>query len=139
MDVKVENEDTERCLRDILILEGYELDIPKINGQNGVDIMAKKDNETLYIEVIGYPSNPQKRARDFFQNFFRTISRINEGATNCIFAIPKQAELGLPLRAKQYGIAWKRIGKAFPELNIWLIDVDNQKYEKTGWAEWLDK
>ena len=139
MAAKVENKDTEKCLRELLILEGYELNKPRSFGENGVDIFAKRDGEILHIEVTGYKSSGPARAKDFYEIFFRTISRLNDGATNCIIALPKQAELGLPQRSKQHGIAWKRIGIAFPELEIWLVDVENRYYEKTGWVEWLEK
>ena len=139
MTKKVENKDTERCLRELLKLEGYKLNEPRSNGENGVDILAERDLEILHIEVTGYKSSGSARARDFYEIFFRTISRLNNGATNCIIALPKQAELGLPQRSKHHRIAWKRIGIAFPELEIWLIDVENKNYIKTGWVEWLNK
>ncbi len=139
MAVKVKNEDTEKCLRELLISDGYELNKPRSNGENGVDILAKKNNENLHIEVTGYKSSGPARAKDFYEIFFRAISRLDDGATNCIIALPKQAELGLPQRSKQHGIAWKRIGIAFPELKIWLIDVENKNYIRTEWSEWLEK
>jgi len=139
MTKKVENKDAERCLRELLKLEGYKLNEPRSNGENGVDILAERDLEILHIEVTGYKSSGSARARDFYEIFFRTISRLNNGATNCIIALPKQAELGLPQRSKHHCIAWKRIGIAFPELEIWLIDVENKNYMKTGWVEWLNK
>ncbi len=69
--------------------------------------------------------------------FFRAISRLNEGTTHCVIAIPKQAMRGFPLRAKQHRIAWKRIEKAFPELEILLVDVRNRTSERTGWGKLL--
>lgn len=38
---------------------------------------------------------------------------------------------------KHYDVAWARIGDAFPELQIWLVDVDEPSYTKTTWNEWL--
>jgi hypothetical protein len=133
----VKNEDVEKCLRELLKSEGYELDKSKTHGENGVDILAKKEGETIYIEVIGHKSAGPARARDFYESFFRAISRLNEDATDCVIAMPKQAEIGLPQRAKQYNVSWERIGKAFPELKIWLIDVENKTYKRTDWGEWL--
>lgn len=53
--------------------------------------------------------------------------------------MPKQAEIGLPQRARQYHVAWERIGKAFPELKIWLIDMENETYKRTDWGECLSR
>jgi hypothetical protein len=132
----VKNEDVEKCLRVLLKSEGYELNKSRTHGENGVDIQAKKEGKTFNIEVIGYKSAGSTRARDFYEIFFRAISRLNED-TDCVIAMPKQAEIGLPQRAKQYHVSWERIGKAFPELKIWLIDIENNTYKRTDWGEWL--
>lgn len=50
--------------------------------------------------------------------------------------MPINAKIGLPARASQYAVAWGRIGLAFPELEIWLIDIENRIIEKSTWAEW---
>jgi len=134
---KVKNEDVEKCLRELLKSEGYELNKSRTYGETGVDILAKKEGETFYIEVIGYKSSGPARARDFYEIFFRAISRLNDGAPNCVISMPKQAEIGLPQRARQYRVAWERIGKAIPELKIWLIDIENKTYKRTHWNEWL--
>jgi hypothetical protein len=44
----------------------------------------------------------------------------------------------LPIRAKIYKIAWKRIAEAFPELELWLVDTENKRYERTPWSYWLE-
>jgi len=102
-----------------------------------VDIIATKDKKEIHIEVIGYHSHGPTRAKDFFEVFFRSISRLKDGAIRCIIAMPNLAERGLPRRAYQYGIAWERIGKAFPEIEIWLVDIENQMYRQTKWNDWL--
>lgn len=43
----------------------------------------------------------------------------------------------MKMRAKQYGVAWKRIGDAFPELEVWLVDVQGKKYEVHKWNDWV--
>jgi hypothetical protein len=127
----------EGCLRDVLTKEGYKLSQPRGFGETGVDIKAEMENETLFIEVIGYKSSPPARAKDFFQSFFRAISRLKEGAKRVVIAQPARAGHGLPARARQYGQAWERLGKAFPELEIWLIDIESQTYKRTSWNDWL--
>ncbi|MCZ7397648.1 MAG: restriction endonuclease [Candidatus Methanoperedens sp.] len=90
----MKNEDVEKCLRELLKSEGYELNKSRTHGENGVDILARKEGETIYIEVIGYKSSGSTRARDFYEIFFRAISRLNDDATNCVIAMPKKAEIG---------------------------------------------
>jgi len=133
----VKNEDAEACLRELLEAQGYELNFPRAHGETGVDILATKDNEEWHIEAIGYKSSGPARAKDFYEAFFRTVSRLNDGATHCVIALPEQARVGLPARARQHRIAWTRIAQAFPELEIWLVDVENRVYQRTSWIDWL--
>ncbi len=133
----IKNADAEACLRELLKAEGFTLSAQKTQGETGADIIASKDGEECHIEVIGYKSSGPARARDFFQVFFRAVSRLNDGATHCVIALPNRAQNGLPRRASQYGISWARIADAFPELEIWLVDVENPEYQRTSWLEWL--
>jgi hypothetical protein len=63
----VKNEDVVKCLRELLKSEGYELNKSRTYGENGVDILDKKEGETIYIKVIGYKSSGSTRARDFYE------------------------------------------------------------------------
>jgi hypothetical protein len=132
----VTNSDTERCLRTVLKSEGYELSFERGYGETGVDVIASRDSDTVHIEVIGYKSSGPARAKDFYESFFRAISRVKDGAKRCVIAMPINAKIGLPARANQYGIAWNRIGAAFPELEIWLIDINNMVIERSTWDAW---
>ena len=51
--------------------------------------------------------------------------------------MPERVRKSLPIRAKIYKVAWERIAKVFPELEIWLVDVENKKYQRTSWIYWL--
>jgi len=134
----VRNDANEDCLRTLLRKEGYVLEnLPGGNGQTGVDIVATKGDQRLHIEVIGFKSSPPARSKDFYEVFFRAISRIKDGATECVIALPARSAVGLPQRARHYGIAWQRLGQAFPELQIWLVDTEKLSYTKTTWNEWL--
>jgi len=53
--------------------------------------------------------------------------------------VPESSGKLLPIRAKLLKTAWKRIAETFPELGIWLIDVENRQYRKTTWISWLAK
>lgn len=132
----ISNSAAESALRVALERQGFALSNPRGNGETGVDILAAKDGKAIYIEVIGHKSSPPARAKDFFESFFRAISRIKDGAELCVIALPDLAERGLPSRAAHYGTAWKRLGDAFPEVEIWLVNVKKQTYERTSWNQW---
>lgn len=131
----ITNSKVEDVLRDLLKNEGYSLSSRRGYGETGVDIIAKKGNEVWYIECIGYKSSGPARAKDFYESFFRIVSRLNDGAQHLVIALAKRAEIGLPARVNQHKIAWQRIAVAFPELAIWLVDTDNRTYLRRTWAE----
>jgi hypothetical protein len=132
----VTNQATESTLRSLLEDEGFTLSTARNNGETGVDILATRKRTKLFIEVIGHKSSPPARSKDFYESFFRAISRIKDGAQKCVIALPSLAGRGLPARARHYGDAWTRIGTSFPELQIWLVDTTNSTYTKTQWNDW---
>lgn len=134
---RVGNKETEDCLRAVLSEQGYTLNAPRAHGETGVDILDRKGDAEWHIEVIGYKASGPARAKDFYESFFRTSSRLNDGATQCVIAMPAQARTGLPARARQHRVAWSRIAQAFPELEIWLVDVEAGDCLCTAWEEWL--
>lgn len=132
------NKSTERCLRQILNEKGFKLEIPeRQHGETGTDIIASKDGTEWYIEVIGFKKSPPARSKDFYEVFFRAISRLKDSAEHVVIALPDRFRNGLPQRVKQYGDAWQRIGSAFPELEIWLVNVGENKLETTKWNDWI--
>ena len=132
----VKNSATEKALRKALKSKGYTLSPGRKNGDTGVDILAKKEGLQVHIEVIGHKSSAPARSKDFFESFFRAVSRLKDGASRCVIAMPNLAKRGLPLRAKHYGQAWTRISDAFPELEIWLVDVKGKAFVETKWSSW---
>ena len=136
MPLLITSEETEDCLRRLLVAEGFKLSAKRSHGETGVDICALRGNEQLCIEVIGFKSNPPNRAKDFYEAFFRAISRLKDGATRCVIAAPFRFKDGLPARAHQYGEAWTRIGRAFPELEIWLVNTQAGTYSVSKWGGW---
>src|SRR6266540_1378503 len=133
----VANAQVELALREVLAAEGYMLSPLRANGETGVDIVAKKDGTSIHIECIGYKSAPPQRAKDFYESFFRIVSRLNDGADHLVVALAAQARAGLPARARQHRVAWGRIAKAFPELEIWLVDTTASRVTHHTWGEWL--
>lgn len=134
----IKNEDVENTLRVLLEEEEYQLSPHRLNGETGVDIVALKAGELpTHIEVIGYKKSPPARSRDFYEVFFRAISRLKNEPVKIVIAMSCLAKRGLPLRVRQYEIAWQRIGISFPELELWLIDTENFTYQRTLWNDWL--
>jgi poly-gamma-glutamate capsule biosynthesis protein CapA/YwtB (metallophosphatase superfamily) len=134
----VANVEVETCLREILIRDGYSLNPQRSHGETGVDIVATRNGERYHIEAIGYKVSGPARAKDFYESFFRIVSRLNDGATHCVLALSQRAKVGLPARAKQHRVAWLRIADAFPELEIWLVDTQSRSYTRTTWREWAE-
>src|SRR4030042_1111681 len=135
----VTNTEAENCLRELLKKEGYKLSSKRGLGKLGSDIKATKNSEDWYIEVIGFKEQGPERVKDFYEAFFQVISRLNnKDCKHCIIAMPESSRKSLPIRAKIYKVAWERIAKAFPELEIWLVDVENKKYQRTPWIYWLE-
>ena len=134
----ISNNQAEACLRTCLLKEGYELTPELENGQTGVDIIATKGDEQLYIEVIGFKKSPPARSKDFYEVFFRAISRLKNGAEKIVIVLPERFGNGLHQRAAHYGVAWEKLGDTFPELEIWLINCDSSpSYRRFKWNEWL--
>lgn len=134
----ISNDDVERCLRACLEAEGYKLSPFRKNGETGVDLIAQKGNKKHYIEVIGFKKSGPARSKDFYEIFFRAVSRLKDGAKSIVIALPERFGNGLNQRASQYGVAWKRIGDAFPELEIWLVNCEQPySYKRTQWNQWL--
>lgn len=137
MRASITSSEVEDCLRQLLKDEGYSMSSTRLHGENGVDVIASRGSETYHIEVIGYKKVGAVRAKDFFEGFFRIVSRLNDGAMHCVLALSHHAAAGLPARARQHRVAWLRIAEAFPELEIWLVDTENRVYSRTTWDCWV--
>ena len=121
----------------MLLDEGFKLSPQLGNGELGVDIIASKRIIRYHIEVIGYKKTGPARSRDFYEVFFRAISRLNDGANKLVIALPIQFRVGFRSRVNQYRIGWERISKVIPELSIWFVDIDKHYYERTTWRKCL--
>jgi len=130
------SKDVEEVVRDILTREGYKISAKRGFGETGTDIIAQRGSETLCIEAIAFKQSPPARAKDFYEVFFRAVSRLKNDATLCVIALPSRFGLGLSQRAEATGPAWRRIGDSFPELKIWLVDTKKRSIECTDWNSW---
>jgi hypothetical protein len=132
----VTSKEVESVVRLTLEACGYRLSVERNHGETGTDIVAEKGCEALHIEAIAYKNSPPARAKDFYEVFFRAVSRIEIGATQCVIALPARFGMGLHQRARAIGVAWTRIAVAFPELSIWLVDTTSGSIKKTSWDSW---
>lgn len=138
MALLITGDEVECVLREVLPKQGHALkNPPRKIGETGADIISEKGRVTFAIECIGFQSVPPLRSKQFYEVFFRAISRLKDGAQRCVIAVPKRFGRGLRQRAAQYGEAWARISQAFPELRIWLVDTEKRSYTEHHWGDWL--
>jgi hypothetical protein len=109
MPALVTAEKVEEVIREHLRGEGYGVSTERLDGQNGTDIIATKGDQCLHIEAIAFKESPSGRAKDFYECFFRAVSRLQHNATHCVLALPSRFGLGLSQRARATGPAWLRI------------------------------
>ncbi len=96
MALSVTGKEVESVLRELLPGEGYEIRNPRRKlGETGADIIARKGTVDIYIECIGFQNHPPTRSKQFYEAFFRAISRLKNGAHRCVMAPKSFAELNL--------------------------------------------
>jgi hypothetical protein len=129
--------ETEQNLRSFLLSRGYKLSQPlTINGATGPDLIAERDGLKTYIEIIGYKASGSARSRDFYEAFFRCISRLRLGAEHIVLACPCHFRDGLRERVRNLGNAWLRLGTAFPELELWFVYPKPTVLGSAAWNAW---
>jgi|SRR5271154_1140456 len=136
MTAHVTASEVEEVVRKSLVSEGYVLSPNRVHGEGGADIIAVKGSEKIFIEAIAWKSSGPARAKDFYEVFFRAVARLKDGATKCVIALSSRALAGFAQRTAYMGVAWNRIGTAFPELETWLVNVEEKTVEKTKWNSW---
>ena len=137
MALSVKGEQVESILRKLLPRQGYKLlNKPRKWGETGADIIAQKGDIRVSIECIGFQEVPPLRSKQFYEGFFRTISRLKNGATRCMLALPIRFKNGMNQHARHYGEAWNRIGNAFQELEVGFVDIEENAYEEHRWNDW---
>ena len=114
---------------------GFTLSKPRTHGETGCDLIATKGGMRFFIEVIGFQSKGPTRSKEFYECFFRTISRDKgKHGDRLVMALPTRFANGMAKRKQQYGIAWDKIGKAFPNLDLWYVDTEAGDIVKRGWT-----
>jgi|GEM_PF-931989 len=131
------NAETEQNLRSFLLSRGYTLSEPlTVNGATGPDLIAERDGLRTYVEIIGYKSYGSARSRDFYEAFFRCISRLRLGAEHIVLACPYHFRDGVRERIRNLGEAWLRLGGAFPELELWFVYPGPTRLDPATWNCW---
>ncbi len=131
----IQADDIESVLRRYLARQGYSCSLKKQRGETGCDIRATQDGIShLFIEAIGFQQHAPIRSREFYECFFRVVSR-DRGCKDdtLVMALPSRFIRGMPQRKRQYGVAWEKIGRAFPNLEIWYVDTENEVVERRSW------
>ncbi len=127
--------EVEQVIRKYLEENGCSVSSSRKWGETGADIIATRGKSTWYVEVIGFQSNKSIRSRKFYEAFFRVISR-DRGNPNdiLIIGLPVRFKDGMRQRRNQYPVAWDKLGKAFPNLQIWYADTEQKTVEEYPWA-----
>lgn len=129
--------EVEKIVRAHLTQQGYSLtNAQRKHGETGCDVIAAREGARVFVEVIGFQSVPSIRSREFYECFFRVISR-DQGKPNdrLVMALPKRFADGMKKRQQHYGLAWEKIGTAFPNLEIWYVDVNGCSVDERPWAD----
>jgi len=131
----IKAEAVEQVVRKYLEKKRFRLSPPKKQGQTGADIVAKRGKHTWFVEVIGFQPNPPTRSREFYESFFRIVSRDRDNPDDVlVLALPERFKNGMRLRELQYPIAWEKLAKAFPNLKLWYVDTEQGRVEEHPWS-----
>ena len=112
----------------------------KSRGDNrGPDRVLERNGKRYYLEAIGWTEKPRgKNQSDFWKAFSQAIARLNKKSQwgqpdISVILLPFKFSNGWQDRVSQLGEeVWLRIGKAFPELEIWF--VSNRKCYEFAWS-----
>jgi len=133
------SKEVEEVIRIYLESKKCTLSPPKKQGQTGPDIIAKHGKSTWFVEVIGFQGVPSIRSREFYEAFFRIISRDRDNPDDTlVLALPMRFKDGMRQRKQQYPVAWDKLGKAFPNLRIWYADTEHNIVEQHSWVTPFD-
>ncbi|MBK8395324.1 MAG: hypothetical protein IPL26_08790 [Leptospiraceae bacterium] len=128
----------EELVRKKLDNQGFKMNFHKKQIDVMPDIIAEKDNITLYIEVIGFKSSPKAATRDFYEVFFRAFTQLEHPDSEYIvIAMPIQYLQDMKKRIETMKNAWVRLCIAFPEIRVYFVDIKNEKIYKKKLPEIL--
>jgi hypothetical protein len=105
----------------------------------GPDYVVQVGERRVAVEVIGHKHNGVSRTNDFRSAFFQLLTRLDDPA-----GTPGRLALAMPIvhvrgsRDRRTGMnaAWERIGEAFPELEVWYLDMRKRDVYPVTWADY---
>lgn len=128
----------EELVRKKLDSQGFKMNHHRDNVGISPDIIAEKDDTTLYVEVIGYKSSANAASRDFYEVFFRAFAQLEQPeADNIIIAMPIQYLKDMKKRIESMKNGWVRLCIGFPEITVYFVDLKNEKIYKKRLPEIL--
>ena len=131
--------EVEKVVRQYLETKGCTLSSHRKQGETGPDIEATSGKSTWFVEIIGFQEVPPLRSREFYEAFFRVISRDRDNPDDTlVLALPVRFKDGMRQRVQNYPVAWEKLGKAFPNLRIWYVDTERGKVEEHSWSRPFD-
>ena len=135
----IEAKDVERVIRKHFENKGFELSRPRKRGQTGPDIVARHGSSTYFVEAIGFQEHAPTRSQKFYECFFRAISRDRDNQEDIlVMGLPIRFKDGMRQRKQQYPTAWEKLGRAFPNLNVWYVDTKQDRIEEYPWSNPFD-
>jgi hypothetical protein len=134
----IKRKHVEELVRKKLDTQGYKMNHHKENVGASPDIIAEKDDVTLYIEVIGYKSSPNAASRDFYEVFFRAFAQLEQlDSEHIVIAMPIQYLNDMKKRIESMKNAWVRLCIGFPEITVYFVDLKQDKIHKKRLPEIL--
>ncbi len=133
----VSTDEVEKIVRAHLIQQGFSLtNVHRKHGETGCDVIAARGRARVFVEVIGFQSVPPIRSREFYECFFRAISRDEDRTGDRLaMALPIRFSEGMRQRKSHYARAWDKIGRAFPNLEIWYVDTKTDTVVERSWKD----
>jgi len=131
--------EVEQVVRKYLEDKGCSISSYKRKGETGPDIKATRGKYTWFVEAIGFEEHPWIRSREFYEAFFRVISRdTNSSNETLVLALPRRFKDGMRQRTRNYPVAWAKLGRTFSNLRIWYVDTEEGTVEEYQWATPFD-
>ena len=127
--------EVEQVIRSYLKRNGCSVSSSRKWGETGADIIATRGKSTWFVEIIGFHSNKSVRSRKFYEAFFRAISRDRNNPDDVlVIGLPARFKAGMRQRMNQYPVAWQKLGKVFPSLQIWYADISDKTVKEHLWV-----
>ena len=131
----IKSKEIEIFLRKKLDKKDFKMNHPHKKKSHS-NIVAKKENLNLYIEVLGYKDSKTYLRKKFFEVIFKAFSHLEDQETKySIIAMPLEYFYFLKNEISSIKTAWIRICIAFPELRLYFVDTQTKRIIKKKLVE----